>query len=157
MKFRDRMARFMYGRYGQDQFNRFLMYVELAFFVLALILRIFTSWGGIFYYLCFAVIIYMYFRMFSKNIYKRRKENETFLRVKYKVQSFFRRQSGRSSQNNYSNRAQGRTRRDSEINYDDMFKIYRCPTCGQRIRVPKGKGRIRITCPKCKGQFIKKT
>ena len=153
----------MYGRYGQDQFNRFLMYVELAFFVLALILRIFTSRGGIFYYLCFAVIIYMYFRMFSKNIYKRRKENETYLRIKYKVETFFKDKFGRSSSDGRAssrraNRAaSGSTRRGSEINYDDMFKIYRCPTCGQKIRVPKGKGRIRITCPRCKGQFIKKT
>ena len=155
MRFRDKLARFMYGRYGSDEFNKFLMYVELSFFVLGLILRMFFRWGNFFYYGCLAVIIYMYFRMFSKNIYKRRKENEIYLRVRYKVKDFFR---SHKSAKNYSGRAStSNGRRGSEINYDDMFKIYRCPTCGQRIRVPRGKGRIRITCPKCKGQFIKKT
>lgn len=140
----------MYGRYGTDNFNKFLSWTELVCFVLGLILQIFFWWGRFFYYLCIAIIIYMYFRMFSKNIYKRRKENETFLRIKYRVQNFFRdrKNAARSS----SKRGRG-----GEINYDEMFKIFRCPSCSQRIRVPRGKGRIRITCPRCKNQFIKKT
>ena len=150
MRFRDRIARFMYGRYGSDNFNKFLMWAELACLLIGFIFSRFFAWGGIFYYLCFAIIIYMYFRMLSKNIYKRRKENEAFLRAKYKVTDFFKgRSNGKSTHQ--------RSSRSGEINYDDMFKIYRCPTCGQKIRVPKGKGRIRITCPKCKGQFIKRT
>ena len=150
MRFRDRFARFMYGRYGSDAFNKFLMWAELVCFVLSFILSRFFAWGGIFYYICVALIIYMYFRMFSKNIYKRRKENEWFLQTKYKIQSFFKgSRSGRGSAPHRN--------RNGEINYDDMFKIYRCPMCGQRIRVPKGKGRIQITCPKCKGRFIKRT
>ena len=149
MRFRDRFARFMYGRYGTDDFNRFLMWTELVCFALGLICRLFFSRSSLFYYLCVALIIYTYFRMFSRNIAKRRKENETFLRVKSRVTEFFRGR-GRSGKG-------GRPKRNGEINYDDMFKIYRCPMCGQRIRVPRGKGRIQITCPKCRGQFIKRT
>lgn len=158
MRFRDRFARFMYGRNGTDDLNRFLMIVELVFFVLGVIFGMFTSWGGIFYYLVILVIILMYFRMFSKNIAKRRKENETYLRVKYKVTQFFneKRRGGASRTNRSSGSGFGRRKR-SEINYDSMFRIYKCPTCGQKIRVPRGKGKIQITCPKCRGQFIKRT
>ena len=154
MKLRDRFARFMYGRYGSDQFNKFLMYTELVCFIIAIILNMFSGWGRLFYWLCIACIVYMYFRMFSKNIYKRRKENETYLRISARVRDFFR---GRSGKRGTRSSGSYGGRRGSEINYDDMFKIFRCPSCGQRIRVPRGKGRIRITCPKCKIQFIKKT
>ena len=141
----------MYGRNGTDSLNRFLMYVELVFFVLGIIFGMFTSWGRVFYYLCIATIVVMYFRMFSKNIEKRRKENEAFFRIRYKVTEFFReRKQGRSGKSS-------RRKKGSEINYDSMFKIYKCPTCGQKIRVPRGKGKILITCPKCKGEFVKRT
>ena len=156
MRFRDRFTRFMYGRNGSDNFNRFLMYVELICFVLGLILGMFTSWGSWFYYITIALIIYMYFRMFSKNISKRKKENEAYLRIKFKITEFFRqRRQGRSA-GGFSGFNFGR-KKNSEINYDSMFKIYKCPTCGQKIRVPKGKGKILITCPRCKGEFIKRT
>ena len=35
--------------------------------------------------------------------------------------------------------------------------LYRCPSCGQKVRVPRGKGRISIHCPKCQRDFIKRT
>ncbi|MCD7981014.1 MAG: zinc-ribbon domain-containing protein [Clostridiales bacterium] len=38
-----------------------------------------------------------------------------------------------------------------------IYKFYMCPHCSQKVRVPKGKGRIEITCPKCRTTFIKTT
>lgn len=143
MRLRDRFARFMYGRYGTDSLNKFLMWTELVLLVISLILSRFFAWGSILYYVCIVLIIVTYFRMFSKNFYARRKENDAFIRIKYKVQKFFK--------NLFKKKDKG------VIDYEDMFRIFRCPMCGQRIRVPKGKGRIQITCPKCRGQFIKRT
>lgn len=152
MRFRDRVARFMYGRYGMDNFNKFLLYSELVCLVLGLILNIFFRWGAIFYILCIILIVYSYFRMFSRNIPKRRRENEIFLDAKLKVKSFF-----KGGYKNIFKKHSSRKKGSGVIDYDDMFKIFRCPMCGQRIRVPKGKGRIQITCPKCKCKFIKRT
>lgn len=40
---------------------------------------------------------------------------------------------------------------------DRQHRYYDCPRCRQQVRVPRGKGKISITCPKCKEKFIKKT
>ena len=40
---------------------------------------------------------------------------------------------------------------------DRTHRYYACPKCRQTVRVPKGKGKIAITCPKCREKFIKKT
>lgn len=37
------------------------------------------------------------------------------------------------------------------------YKVQACPSCGNKLRIPKGKGKIRITCPHCKQQFIQQT
>ena len=40
---------------------------------------------------------------------------------------------------------------------DREHRYYDCPKCRQVVRVPRGKGKIAITCPKCKERFVKKT
>lgn len=67
--FRSKMYRFMQGRYGVDQFNRFLFGCSIAF----LLLSIFA--GNFMYVLALACLIYSYFRMLSRNTQKRYKEN----------------------------------------------------------------------------------
>ena len=84
------------------------------------------------------IFIYSYYRTFSRNHYQRYRENEWYLRHHNRVKCFFSRE-----RNNMQQRK--------------THRIFRCPNCGQSIRVPKGKGKIAITCPMCKTEFIKKS
>lgn len=132
-KFREKIARFMIGRYGMDYLSRMLIYVSLFL----LIITIFTN-NSILYTLAVILMIYAYFRTFSKNVSKRYAENQTYLKVRYKAIAKF---------NQFRARC-----KDSKTH-----KIFKCPGCGQKIRVPKHKGKISIKCPKCRIEFIKKT
>lgn len=129
---REKLYRFMQGRYGADQLNRFLM-------ILVIVCLVFSLFGFRFFYVIgIALLIYSYFRIFSKNLYKRREENAVFLRQKYKFEQWF-----------------ASWKRDMQQR--KTHHIYRCPSCKQKIRVPRGKGRIEIRCPKCSQTFIKKS
>ena len=124
--------RFMSGRYGNDQLSSFLC----IFSLICLLLGMFLS--GILYYIGLALLIWCYFRMFSRNTRKRYAENLKFLQLKGHVTGWFAARKVRFSQRS-------------------TYRYFRCPNCHQEIRVPKGRGRISITCPKCRTQFIKKS
>ena len=121
----------MYGRYGVDSLGKFL--VALAF--LTIILANITD-RGLFSYISWILLIYAYYRMFSKQVYKRAAENQKFLSKTTGIRSWFYKEKNMMSQRK-------------------THHIYKCPTCKQKIRVPKGKGRIEIRCPKCNTKFIK--
>jgi predicted membrane protein len=127
------LGRFMYGRYGQDDLNRFLTVLSLIFLVTA----IFTQWA-ILNSLTMVLLIFCIFRMFSRNTEKRGRENLAYLNAKGKVTGFFKRKKSRLSQTK-------------------TYRFYKCPSCKQQLRVPKGKGRINIRCPKCQMSFEKRT
>lgn len=127
------MQRFMIGRYGVDQLSRFLNIVVLILLVVSMFTRL-----GILYWIALGLILYTYFRIFSRNHPKRYAENRRYLAATAGARNFF----------------QAR-RRDAVTR--KTHRIYRCPSCRQRIRVPKGKGRIAIRCPKCSIEFIKKS
>ena len=129
---KEKLYRFMIGRYGNDRLNRFLMIISIACLVVSL-------FGPQFFYLLgILCLVYVYFRMFSKNIYKRTLENNFYMKYEYKVKQFF-----------------ATLKRD--MNQRKTHHIYRCPSCKQKIRIPRGKGRIEIRCPKCSQTFIKKS
>lgn len=121
----------MSGRYGIDSFGKFTLILGVA----ALIL---SGWfdSFIFSVLAWVCVIYSYFRIFSRNVYKRAAENQTWLNKTYKVRSWFARQKNSASQRK-------------------VYHIYKCPSCRQKIRIPKGKGKIEVRCPKCSTTFIK--
>ena len=129
---KEKLYRFMQGRYGNDRLNRFLMAATMVCLLLSLL-----GWR-IFYVLGLAGLIYTYFRMLSRNTYKRSLENNAYLRMTYKIRQFF--------------ATQKRDMQQRRIHH-----IYRCPSCRQKIRVPRGKGRIEIRCPKCGQTFLKKS
>lgn len=135
MGFRDKLIRFMYGRYGVDQFSKFLL--GLGIFLCLIDIFIFNFYVSTVLNICFwFILIYSYFRIFSRNIYKRSAENEKYLRatsgIRSKINSFKRDWSQRK-----------------------VYRFYRCPGCNQKIRIPKGHGRVEIRCPKCNTKFIK--
>ena len=133
MKLKDRFIRFMYGRYGVDSFGKFTIWGSL-------ILMLIAGWThrGILSLLAWAGIIYSYFRMFSKNTYKRAAENQKYLQMTRGIRTFFYRQRNMITQRK-------------------THHIYKCPSCKQKSRVPKGKGKIEIRCPKCNTRFIKRS
>ena len=126
----------MAGRYGADQFGRFLSGAALVLLIVNLFVR--GVVGQILYFLVLAVLVYNIFRMFSKITAARYKENVAYLKVKNRVV-------GR-----YAN-----LRR--RIRESKTHRFYKCPTCKTTVRVPKGKGKIRITCPKCGASFVRKS
>ena len=133
MSFKEKFMRFMAGRYGADQLSRFLSVMSLVLIVANLFLRSTVLW-----LLGIAALVLVYLRMFSKNYEKRRRENERFLQLKYRL----------------TGGAQGwldrqKQRRD--------YAFFRCPACRAMLRVPRGKGKIRVTCRKCGNAFERKT
>ena len=133
MNLKEKFIRFMAGRYGGDQFSRFLSFAALALIVVNLFVRSAVLW-----LLGILILVFVYVRMFSKNYAKRRQENERYLRVKYKLTGGVRNWIDRRKQ-----------RRD--------YVFFRCPSCRAMLRVPRGKGRIRVTCRKCGNAFERKT
>ena len=130
---KERMQRFMAGRYGNDQLNQFIFIVAIISMVLEIITR-----QSLFYTLTLVLLILAYVRVFSRNINKRYEENMKFLQKKDAILNKFRKQKYYAAQ-----------RRN--------YHIYTCPQCKQKIRIPKRKGKISITCPKCRTSFIKKS
>lgn len=141
---RERMARFMMGRNGTDQLAKFFLYLSLILIVITMF-----NHNPIVYLLAIASLVYSYFRMMSRNIQKRYYENQQYLRMTDKIRAFFRNLAGKTRY------------QKSKAVYDreqrKIYKIFYCPSCKQKIRAPKGKGKICITCPKCKMEFIKRT
>lgn len=126
----------MSGRYGGDAFSNFLSLAALVVVVLGLFVP--GLFGMLLGWLGWAVLIYSYYRIFSRNIPKRAAENRWFLAQRYAVQQRF---------------AGARTR----FAQRKVYRYFRCPRCRQQLRVPRGRGRISITCPKCGTSFIKKS
>lgn len=129
---REKLNQFMRGRYGNDRFNQFLM-------IIALVCLVFSFFGlRVFYLIALMFMIYAYYRMFSRKIYQRSAENQWYLQKENKVRGWF-------------------ARRKKELAQSKTHHIYKCPNCKQKIRVPRGRGRIEISCRKCGTKFIKKS
>lgn len=128
-QWRDKLIRFMTGRYGVDDLGRATLIGAIVFLVLAML-----SGSSLLNLVALALIVYGYYRILSRNISARYAENQKYLQLRTRIT--------------------GRWRTPGA---DRSVKIFRCPTCGQKVRVPRGKGRISIHCPKCNTDFIKRT
>lgn len=130
---KEKFYRFMQGRYGQDQLSKFLIYAALACVLLNILVR-----SNILYWVFWILVILAYFRMFSKNINARYEENQKYLQMTAKVRYWFDQQKKLGEERKYHH-------------------IYTCPKCKQKIRIPKGKGKIMVRCPKCHHEFQKRS
>ena len=130
---KNKMMQFMQGRYGADQMGQMLSAVSMVFLIISLFSRN-QAW----FLLAVIGIVYNYFRMFSKNISKRYAENQKYLKmtagIRRKLASW-----------------------KSQLAQRKIYHIYRCPGCKQKIRVPRGRGKIESRCPKCNTRFVKKS
>lgn len=131
------LARFMYGHNGTDQLNMALLCAYLAALVLAALLGRISPVRVLLEAVTVALAVLVLFRTFSRNLSKRRAENERFLAwwrpVKQRITGARQR------------------RRDKD------HKYFTCKNCKTICRVPTGKGKIEITCPKCGGKIIGKS
>lgn len=127
------LRRWMIGRYGADELSRFLMWCGIILLIAAIFKPVaflaIPAW---------IILLYSYFRCFSRNIVKRSKERDVYLRITGKFKSRFSILKKRWRDRN-------------------THVYYRCPGCRTTIRVPRGRGRIAISCPKCRREFIKTT
>ncbi len=129
---RNAIQRFMYGRYGNDQLNVFFIALYLALYLIFVFTRV-----SVLYWICLVLIFISLFRMLSRNLSRRREENVKFMRAAGPVLQWF--------------RMQRTIRRDKEHRY------FKCPNCGQQLRVPRGKGKITVTCRGCGASFQEKS
>ncbi|MBQ5992477.1 MAG: hypothetical protein IJL62_08090 [Clostridia bacterium] len=154
MSFRNRLYRFMEGRNGVDALSVFINRLSFGWlfgailftFLSILFMRrdaaaastVFRVLYFIAYGLGLILLILWFFRVFSKNVAKRQAENT---RYQYRMQKLRRKRA--------SVKQQWKDRK--------TYKYFRCPQCRQKMRAPRHKGRIRVTCSKCSHVFITKT
>ncbi len=128
-----KLQQFMIGRYGSDQFTLFLSIAGVIFSFLGNFRHL-----RYFYFIGLILIFYGLFRSLSRNYEARRKELNWYLRVSEKPKAQIKLLS-------------------NQIRDRKTHKYFRCKECKTVMRVPKGRGKIEITCPKCRVKTIKKT
>lgn len=123
------LKKFMTGRYGVDHLSNAMLTISILILIANVFLKIPVLSSFV------TVIIFIsYFRIFSKNINKRYQENMKFL--------------------NWWNPIKGKfNKTKTKVKQSKTHKFFKCPNCSQDIRVPKGKGRIKVRCPKCNEKF----
>ena len=140
-RLRDAMARFMYGRNGVDQLNIAMLWTSIGADLLATILmrqqNSIAYVGLVLYYGSVILWVLVLFRMFSRNLRKRQAENQKWLQA-------------RSRRRSAASAAKARRA-------DKDHKYFTCRQCRAICRVPVGKGKVIITCPKCGAEIHGKT
>ncbi|PKM72447.1 MAG: hypothetical protein CVU91_08615 [Firmicutes bacterium HGW-Firmicutes-16] len=133
---RNKFAKFMYGRYGLDELSKFLSTASLVVIIVSMFLA--QTSKTVVFLIAIALLVYSYFRIFSKNYEKRRAENAKYLKFRQPIVDKI------------------KLRREMWAQRKE-FKFFKCPSCKAVLRVPKGKGKIRVVCKKCGTAFEKKT
>lgn len=134
---REYFRRFLQGRYGPDQFSGFLAWTALFLWLISRMTK-YLFLGRACLTIALLLILYVDFRILSKNHGKRYQENERYLILTGKLRRYVQKW-----------QYQWQSKRE--------HRIFTCPSCKQKIRVPRGKGKIAITCPMCRTEFIKRS
>lgn len=128
----NQIRNFMYGRYGIDQFSIALLLLSI---LISILLRSSILWYMIF--ISYIPLGFAIFRTFSTNIEKRYQENQKFLKYWRRVTRWF-------------------YEKNKIFKDHQTYKYFKCPRCKQKLRAPRGKGKIQVTCQACSHKFIKK-
>lgn len=132
MNFRYKIQQFLYGRYiyyGIDLLSKVLAIVCIALSVINLFLGSFLV-----YIVETALFVWMFVRLFSRNITVRQKENQKIL--------------------NFTNKVKGKFALQKRMNNDRQTHIYKkCPHCSVMLRLPRRQGEHTVNCPRCKNNF----
>ena len=139
MKIREKIARFLYGRYGADSLYNALFAGELVLLFVGAVLSvlgnvepILSVIAALFYVTAFGMMIFAMYRFFSRNIEKRRRENLRWLNFKSKF----------------------RRKPRIKLPLDTADHIFRsCPHCRSTLRLPRQAGKHEVKCPRCGGRF----
>ena len=131
-KIRASLTRFMSGRYGADQLGMTMLWTSLIMSIIGSFAKV-----PLLTLLADALLIWMFFRMLSKNRYKRQHENQVYLQKTYTLR-------------------QGMTEWMNRVKNSKKYRYFTCPQCKKRLRVPRGVGSITITCKGCGNKFDKK-
>lgn len=125
-----KIAAFFSGRNGFDDLAKVIMWPSLILMLISGFITV--GWlAAIIHSISLAGVIYAYYRVFSKKLDKRQAENHAYLSRKNLLKQRW--------------------------NQRKTHRFYRCPQCKTVLRVPRGKGKISITCRSCGEKFIKKT
>ena len=127
-----KLREYMMGRNGPDAFS---LALAVSGFVLNIPYVITRAWP--FYLVSIALYGWALFRVLSKNLPARQKENQKFLSFTWKLRNFW---------------------GDLKCLWEEqkIYKHFRCPQCKQKIRIPRGRGKVEVCCPKCSHRFVKK-
>ena len=149
MKFKEKLYRFMFGRYGVDELYKFCNIIIVILFVTSFLLsfiikkEVALAWTNlIIFALELFLIVWSISRMFSKNIYKRRRENEIYLKIVSALKRFFTFNTSKKSKSG------------NRDNYQYIFRD--CTKCHATLRLPHKKGRNKVKCPRCSHSFFVK-
>ncbi len=130
-RFGEKMQTWMYGRYGYDELSKFLSITAIVCIILSLFIPLFNP-------IALVLLIWSIFRTYSRNIEKRQRERESYLKYTGKIKQSFK-------------------RRKNMWRERKTHRYFKCPNCKVFLRVPKGKGQIEIICPKCQNKITRKT
>lgn len=138
-KFAYKIRNFMIGRYGVDRLWRALLVLYLISIVITnIVYRFSRSAYYVLSVLTFALIAFAVYRVFSKNIEARRKENDAYIRA-------------------FDNAKNKFTQKKNMYEQRKTHKFVKCRSCKKVLRLPKNKGKLNVTCPHCNNHFVVNT
>ena len=148
-RFKEKIYRFMYGRYGTDNLYNFLTWFTVFLIIAEMITVAIIPEGqvqAIVSLVFFTVIIVLFSwnigRTFSKKIAKRRRENERYLKISRAIKRLF---------------SANTSRRTKTLNRDDEYYVFRdCTSCGSTLRLQRRVGKHKVKCPRCSHSFYVK-
>lgn len=146
---------FQQQRRGLDELNRTMLIVALVLSIVGMIVSQSVGWlRVVLSLLSGALLVLIVIRMLSKNFNKRNQENMKYLTYETAVKDWFRRtfRAKGASGAYQAPRAKTKTKKPTWAELK-QYKYLICPQCAQKMRVPRGKGRIRVTCTNCGNVF----